>query len=560
VTLQLFLVAVLPLILLVLLVTFGSLRLHHDAMRSLVADRNLRAVQSAAASLSNEISHRGKTLELLSRDLKASDLAQEMLQRVAADLTIFEGGAAVVAPDGSLAGSTGTPSVRQFAASDEWPDILALIQEIAPGSAVYLPVREVDGRAYVPVLVSTTDGTALLGLFSPENLLARGLTVVSYEEPLTIVVVNQDLRVLYERGRLALVEDIRLHPGIQEALEGQGDIRYLHTAGEEHVVATSIIEPVNWVLMIEESWQDIASPLLRATQNAPLIIIPIFLLSLLALLFGLRQIVQPMQALTEKASALAGGDFESIQQPVGGVPEVRHLQTTLADMALQLKEAQNSLHSYVGAITESVENERRNLARELHDETLQSLIALGQYTHYALHWNKDARVEKTLNQIVELAENSMHNLRQLVRGLRPIYIEDLGLATALEMHAANQDRIDSLQVHFLRKGEERRLKPDVEMALYRMAQEALSNVQRHSNARNAWVSLYFHSKGITLEIRDDGIGFEVPQDPVQFARKGHYGLLSLYERAELIGAKFTIHSAPGEGSLIRVRLTDTEAN
>jgi len=229
-------------------------------------------------------------------------------------------------------------------------------------------------------------------------------------------------------------------------------------------------------------------------------------------------------------------------------------------MATQLKEAQNSLHSYIGAITASVESERRSLSRELHDETLQNLIALGQYTQYALHWNKDPKVEKTLDQVVNLTEQGTNNLRRLVQGLRPIYIEDLGLATALAMQENDNDPTQGVQIHFWQEGSERRLKPEVEMAMYRMAQTALSNVFQHAQAKNAWITLIFQPEIVVLEIRDDGLGFNPPADPLHYARLGHYGLLGLYERSELIGAKLTIRSVPGEGTRVIIRLAGDSAN
>jgi signal transduction histidine kinase len=312
------------------------------------------------------------------------------------------------------------------------------------------------------------------------------------------------------------------------------------------------------VLVNEEAWEDIASPLLRATQNAPLIFIPILGLSIIALWFGLRQIVQPMQALESKTVDMGGGNFETIKQPVGGVLEIQHLQKTLIDMAEKLKEAQDSLHSYIGAITDSVENERRNLARELHDETLQSLIALGQYTQYALHWNKNPKVETTLNQITNMTDQGVKNLRRLIQGLRPIYIEDLGLVTALAMQSTDNKRPDGLKIHFQLEGIERRLKSEIEMAMYRISQEAINNVIQHANAKNAWITLSFHKKSIILEIRDDGQGFNIPLEPMDYARKGHYGLLGIYERSELIGAKLIIRSVLKEGTRIVVQLNDSD--
>jgi signal transduction histidine kinase len=92
------------------------------------------------------------------------------------------------------------------------------------------------------------------------------------------------------------------------------------------------------------------------------------------------------------------------------------------------------------------------------------------------------------------------------------------------------------------------------MAMYRMAQTSLSNVYQHARAKNAWITLIFQQESVVLEIRDDGHGFNPPADPLQYARMGHYGLLGLYERSELIGAKLTIRSEPDEGTRVIIRV------
>lgn len=556
VTLQLFLVAVLPLTVLVLVVALGSLSLHHDAMRSLVADRNLRAVESAADSVGKEINHRGQTLEILAGMIENAQQARNELAKTPQSLAIFDGGLILVDSKEGLLVSFGSNGANEWFSSPEWRQYYENIQTSATGKVIYLPVQTLNNRMYIPVAVRNADGLTLIGLFSPEQLLSDSLSIISDQEPVTIIVVDPAYRILYRRGKLNPEEDLSTHPGFRNALEGMSGVDYLQTAEGEHVITSSSIQPVGWALMIEESWEDIASPLLQTTQNAPLIIIPVLGLAMLALWFGLRQIVQPMQALEKKAGDLANGNFNSIREPVGGVPEIGHLQDTLVDMAEKVEEAQDSLHSYIGAITDSVENERRNLARELHDDTLQSLIAIGQFTQYAKYWNKDEKVDQTLGQMSDQTDQAVKNLRRLVQGLRPIYIEDLGLATALAMQASRPGQLDGVIIHFSQEGQERRFKPEVEMALYRIAQEALSNIHRHSDAHNGWITLAFRAEEVILEIRDDGKGFELPPDPVHYARKGHYGLLGLYERADLIGAKLTIQSSPGDGVLIRVRLSN----
>ena len=318
-------------------------------------------------------------------------------------------------------------------------------------------------------------------------------------------------------------------------------------------MAFTPVQPAGWGLVIEESWEDISTPYLLTTQAAPLVITPLLVLALVALWFSARQIVQPLQALEKKAAELAAGDFISIKQPVGGIAEIRRLQEELAGMAQRLNTAQGSLHSYIGAITASAENERRNLARELHDDTLQALIALNQRIQLdQLEQDKDASLPP--DDLQKLVQQTIINLRRTVRGLRPIYLEDLGLAAALEMLADETRQNTEIPIHFRIEGSIYRLAPEEELAFYRIAQETLSNVTRHAQAKQAWLEIHFSPQQVRLVTRDDGQGFETPSSPAEFARQGHYGLLGLYERADLMGASLGITSQSGEGTRVEVIL------
>ena len=231
------------------------------------------------------------------------------------------------------------------------------------------------------------------------------------------------------------------------------------SANGEHLVAFSPVQPFGWGLVLEESWEEIASPLLRATQSAPLILAPVLLLAIVALWFGARQIVQPLQSLEKSAGQLAAGDFAAIRQPVGGISEIRHLQDALVETAAALEAAQAALHGYIGALTAGLENERRALARELHDDTLQALIALNQHVQLAaLHARADtpagpsgiptgplptaaASQKQDLLDLQGQVGQTIHNLRRAIGGLRPIYLEDLGLVAALRMLVRETEQI-----------------------------------------------------------------------------------------------------------------------
>jgi len=550
--LQLFLAVVLPLTVLLLVVTFGSLRLHHQAMRSLVGDRNLRAVQAAAASLGKEIEHHKALVGLIASTVDSQADAAAYLGEIQPYLEGFRA-VGVWTPDGTLQGayppSEGFPEpereqIRLFLEGQNGQRL--------PGEVLFDVLGQEQGITTFVTAASSPSGRWVVGLLEAAPFFQQGLAGISGSPRLTVLVIRSRDQILYQIGSLLPVENLQEHPGVRNAGSGESGIDYFQTGEGEHVVTYSPVPSTGWVLMIEESWEEIASPLLQATQAAPLILIPILLIALLALWFVLYQIVRPLQALQGQAARLGQGDFAANREPVGGVPEIQHLQKALEQMSGDLQAAQDSLHEYIGALTAGVENERRNLARDLHDDTLQALIVLNQHLQRALRRRPEPGEEESLTRIQSLVQQTMTNLRRVVRGLRPIYLEDLGLVAALGMLATDDERPANLQVRFSLAGPERRLNPEIEMALYRIAQEALSNVARHARAQQAWITLSFEPDQVILEIRDDGKGFSVPAETTAYARQGHYGLLGMQERAELIGARLQVTSAPGEGTSVMV--------
>jgi signal transduction histidine kinase len=159
-----------------------------------------------------------------------------------------------------------------------------------------------------------------------------------------------------------------------------------------------------------------------------------------------------------------------------------------------------------------------------------------------------------LNEILILTEQTIENLRRLTRAMRPVYLEDLGLVPALEMLVRETSDGMGMSMEFRHKGVEIRLPASAELALYRMAQEACSNITRHAHSEKASLSVEFSSNTVTLKVEDDGVGFNMPDNPAEYAAKGHFGLLGLKERAELIGASLSIITSPGKGTSLTVTL------
>lgn len=552
-TVQLFVVTVLPLTLLLLLIAFGSYSLHQRDMRTLVGERDARAVQSAAAALEAELHHRMAGISSLAAFADSSeDLTFEKMLADSNDLTSdFDGGVAFLESDGGLIEGSGEDELWNWIIQNSHGARLASASDPfdfaqgKPGPVLSDPFLDPGSKRTFVIISAYSPSLDIIvaGAFSPESLATQTLSV-SYpvDGQVTIYLVDSSRQVLYASGETAVQTLPNDHPGLTEALRGESGTRFVQVGDSEHVVAYSPIALTGWALITEEAWQAVVNPSLQATQMTPLVIVPAFILALVALWFGIRQIVQPLQRLESKAAALAWGDFEAIRESVGGISEVQHLQMELTEMARKVRAAQEGLRDYIGAITSAQEEERMRLARELHDDTIQAVIALKQRVQLAQKSVKTQGGHQALSELESLAEQTIENLRRLTRALRPIYLEDLGLVTALEMLVRETSQTNPLQVDFHQSGNERRLPREVELALYRIAQEALNNVVHHSKAKRASLSIAFE-KEIKLEITDDGIGFSVPKSPTDFAPGGHFGLLGMRERADLIGGRLEVRSA-----------------
>src|SRR6266498_12630 len=483
-TVQLFAITVLPLTLLLLVIAFGSVTIHQRDMRSLVGERDERAVQAATATLESELHHRMASISSLAAFANSSgDLTFEKVLAVSEDLlSDFDGGVVFLDLNGALIGTTAQKSL--------WNSIIQNGKDIRlasasdPGPVISIPfIDQASKRTFVIVSAySPSIDVITAGAFTPESLVLQTLAA-SYPagNQATIYLLDAAGNILFASGTPPTQSLPANHPGVAEALRGESGTQYVQVGNSEHVIAYASIPSTGWALITEEDWRALVTPSLAATQMAPLVLVPAFILALFALWFGAKQIVQPLQRLESKAAALAWGNFETIKESVGGISEVQHLQKELMEMARKVQAAQEGLHDYIGAITSAQEEERMRLSRELHDDTIQAVIALKQRVQLAQKSVKDQNGRQSLKALEDLAEQTVGNLRRLTRALRPIYLEDLGLVTALEMLARETSQGNQLSINFQQAGQERRLSREVELALYRIAQEALNNALHHAN-------------------------------------------------------------------------------
>jgi signal transduction histidine kinase len=469
----------------------------------------------------------------------------------------FDFGLAFFGETGALEVASAHPPMWQKSTESLAPALRNLLEGTEPGPVIIDDLKNPrTGERMVFILATDPDRRRVTaGAFSAAALARRTLSSDPEGHSPSYLLMDKDGETVYRIGFLFSEDELRSHAGVAEALSGQSGATYQRVGDSEHVVAYSPVEPFGWALVSEEPWEMVDTPMLRTTQAAPLVLAPVLILALVALWFAARQIIRPLQNLETKSAQLASGDFQAIEETVGGIAEIRHLQGELISMARQVKAAQQSLHHYIGAITAAQEDERRRLARDLHDETIQSLIALKQRVQLTRLARPGGPETGSLKEIETLTEQAIEELRRLTRALRPIYLEDLGLVTALEMLARETAQAAGIPIEFQCQGIDRRLEPAIELALYRMAQESLSNVSRHAQASKAALRIEFMPQTVKLQVTDDGRGFVVPRRPSEFLPGGHFGLLGLYERAEMIGAHLEISSSPGEGSQVTVTLS-----
>ncbi len=560
--LQLFLLIFLPVTLLLLIITFGSLTIHQRAMRTLVGERDERAARTTAAAINEQLNHRDAAIQGLAlRALNQNSLPENLNTTEFLDPD-FDYGMAFFSMDGKL---LATSSDHAF-----WDSFTNEIAQLLEGSrnqtgsqAVFSAISPYPARENAVVFVAAAaakNGPIAVGAFSPVTIAQRTLAgAFTPGEQSTAFVVDADHQLIYQIGDFSMPESPPDHPGVDEALRGESGTTYLEIDGSEHVISFSPISPTGWALVIEEPWEAVANPLLNTTQLAPLVLVPVLLLALIALWFGAHQIVKPLQELEARSADLAWGKYDSITEPVGGIDEIAHLQTTLIYLSQKVQSAQAGLHSYIEAITTGQEDERQRLARELHDDTIQALIALNQRVQLAqLKLTADPQAQAALEEIQTLTEETIQGLRRVIRALRPLYLDDLGLVASLQMLARETAESAGISIGFTTSGVEERLSPKTELAFYRIAQEGLSNIQRHAEASKASLSIVYDSDQIQLTITDNGGGFDIPESPAEFATYGHFGLLGIYERTELIGGSFSIKTTPNFGSQLVVRLPQAD--
>ena len=233
-------------------------------------------------------------------------------------------------------------------------------------------------------------------------------------------------------------------------------------------------------------------------------------------------------------------------------------QRKIAELqAARLREAQRRealRGELLKRVVSAQEAERQRIARELHDETGQALTAIGLGLRAAsIALNQDAvKVAAILRQLEGMVARSLTELQRLVADLRPSHLDDLGLPAALRWYVGEVQSRAPLQVNVDVLGDPRPIDPTLNTALFRVAQEALTNVIKHAGAQHVYVRLAYGGDAVSLHIEDDGIGFDL--SALSQSKRPAWGLLGMEERTSLLRGQVNVQSTPGKGTCVEVTI------
>ena len=279
------------------------------------------------------------------------------------------------------------------------------------------------------------------------------------------------------------------------------------------------------------------------------------LLSVLVNFLIIKGALRPLRDLSELVQRYQTGQSTiNPQELVNPDPDITQLAAALSSLVNQLDERNQQLHALSERAINAQEDERREIALTLHDDTGQILSTLIiNLERLESQLPADAAALKTkLAAASVLARQSLTSLRKIVYGLRPTILDDLGLVPAIHWVARTYLEETGIHTAVIASDDLEPLSPQATSTLFRICQEAVNNILRHSQAHNARISLDQQDREIRLQVEDDGVGFDVAQASEQAVSLQRLGLLGIQERAQLVGGRVNLDSTPGKGTRLTV--------
>jgi signal transduction histidine kinase len=576
------------------LVAFVSWARLRELDDELVASRK-RAAVAVAEHVDEELT---ASLETLQRLASAPQLADEHLDPAAAAALLrsgwlhsqFVGGVFLLDAEGRAVAEEPRRG-RSAAPPPDLPEIAATLRDAKPRITRLVGMPE---AARIYALVSVTDWRGrpirvVGGVLDPTLPYQARVLRHLKRSPSTYADIVDGGGVV-----LASTDAARLHrpgacPGrvpslIRTQQPAAGSCLDCHPGGARLIMAFAPLAVAPWGVAVVQPEAEV----LATTGGIPsTFVVYGFGLVAVAAFFAwgaARSVTKPVAVLTEAAERIAGG---AIDEPVPelGKDELGRLGRSLERMrsalrdliafeasantmlerrveerTVELKRVNAALKARDGerahllrTIITAQEDERKRVARELHDETTQDLAVLVMGLETASAALKAGGPAPRLDEVKALAVRTLEEVHRLILDLRPSVLDDLGLFSAIRWYAERQLGGRGVAVRCEIHELERRLPPEFEIALFRVCQEAVNNIARHARAESVLIQLGAEGRELVIEIEDDGQGFE-PGGGARRDGRPHYGLMGIRERAEILGGRATVDSAPGQGTRVEVRV------
>jgi PAS domain S-box-containing protein len=271
-------------------------------------------------------------------------------------------------------------------------------------------------------------------------------------------------------------------------------------------------------------------------------------------LIGGQEFEQPY----EQQFSIKDGTVKTVKMSTNAIMEggrISGFEHVARDVTLE-KQQQENIRAYIQQITRAQEEERKRIARDLHDDVSPDILILIQKLDNmtASPRLKSATVKGNLEGLRGQAVKALEALRSCAQGLRPRIIDDLGLAAALDWVAEGLEKDQNIRVKVEWEGIDRALSPETQIVLFRIAQEALNNIRKHAGASRVNIRVKGETEHVVMTITDDGQGFKVPPRFEDMVSAGRLGLMGMYERSRLLDGNLKIESAPGKGTELTVML------
>jgi signal transduction histidine kinase len=554
---------VLPLSLILAGLVVASTYNYNRIVTSLIVERHHQLAGLAAASVSEVIEGYASVLDTLaSKHRLLSRLPEERLEALqeAEDVfDIFDAGVLIVDKQGLVITTSRDNSIPYLLDISISETFQSVRDRLVPSFSNVL-FDEGANDAFILIAVPLFDAEEQFA-----GAVIGGIDVhsTSISKPIRNLTIGRDgFTYMIDRGGIIMAHpdphqigaDYSNLPFVKRVVAGENGGMVTETSnGKRQVESYAPIGTTGWGLVIQESWESVTEPVGLFGVLITAIELAVIILVVILLWWGFDRIAVPIQTLHDQINNLAKGkNIEPIKE--SGIDEIDALESAFLTMATQIASYRSGLHRYVGEITKAQEEERRRIARELHDETMQNLIALSRRMEIYQTSEDKAQRRAQIAELREIVSQTLEGIRRINRELRPLILEDLGLIPALQSLVRDAGRGEGASPHakFDTKGQQHPMNPEQELALYRITQEALANIRKHAQATGVLVELSFLPKTVRLEIADNGKGFEVRPSLTDFAQMDSFGLLGIQERVWAAGGTLSIQSSPGHGTKLSV--------